>query len=88
MSAQHQLNPSDYSEDQLKTLAFAIVGVLNKYGVWQEAPLDREAAAKFTHYSVDTIDRLRKQGKIKAHYLSPGIPLYYPSELNKAIKGS
>lgn len=88
MSAETKhLNPSDFSEDQLKTLAFAMAGILSKYGVWQEAPLDREGAAAFTKYSVDSIDRLRREGKIKAHYLVKGIPVFYPSELNKAIKG-
>lgn len=84
-----ELNTTGITDEQLKVLAFHIGGLLSKNGVWNNEPLDREGAAKFCKVSTQAIDRLRREGKITAHY--PGgirVPLFLPSELVEFIKKS
>ncbi len=87
MSAERQLNPSRLSQEEINAIAFAVAGVLAKHGKFSEEPLDSEGAAAFLKISQSSLRKMKERGKIKAHY--PGgldIPLYYPSELNKAVK--
>lgn len=86
MNTERTLNPSDFTEDQLKTLAFAIAGQLKKH-FDIERPMGRIAAAEFTGVSQRTFDRMVAAGKFRSHRIEEGAhPYYFPSELLEDLK--
>lgn len=88
MSAQkeHQLNPSEFSDEQLRVMALALVPHLNRFGI-EERPMRQDEAAKFLDCSEQTIINLRNAGVIKAYrFEGCATPYYYPSEMNKALR--
>jgi hypothetical protein len=61
-AAERQLNPSEFSEDQLDRIAFAIAGRLLKIIDTSKSMLDPEEAAAFTRYSRRRFDELVAEG--------------------------
>lgn len=85
MNAEKQFNPSEiFSHDQMKTLAFSLVGYLKEFGT-EEKPLTREKTAAHIGLSLATVDRMYATGRLKAHYVG-STPMFFPSEINEAIK--
>lgn len=62
MSAERQLNPSEFTDEQLDRIAFAIAGRVLKIIDTSKTMLDPEEAAAFTRYSRRRFDELVADG--------------------------
>lgn len=62
MSAERQLNPSEFTDEQLDRIAFAIAGRVLKIIDTSKTMLDPEEAAAFTRYSRRRFDELVAEG--------------------------
>lgn len=86
MSAEKHLNPSDFSDEQVERLAFAILGFLGKYGVVAR-PMNGKEAIAFTGRGESTFYRWEAQGIIKGHRPDPkGDKIYFADEIVKDLK--
>jgi hypothetical protein len=87
MSAEPKhLNPSDFSDDQLDRLAFALVGKLQKYFV-VDRPMRAKEAAEFCGISEKHLYHLVNLGVIKDFRPDPkGHAFFIPSQMIEAIK--
>lgn len=86
MSAEKHLNPSDYSDEQVERLAFAILGQISKYGV-VVGPLSAKEAIAFTRRGETTFYRWVDLGIIKQFRPDPnGDPVYFPDQIVEGIK--
>jgi hypothetical protein len=59
-----QLNPSDLSDQQIRTLAFAIAPLIKEF--FQEEVITRKEAAAHVRMGQRTFDRYVAQGKIRS----------------------
>ena len=88
MSAERQLNPSEFSTEQLDRFLFALVGRFKMFyrdGV--EKPMTKTQLAEYLDYSESGIDKLVKAGVIKAYRLQDGgDPRFLASEVLERLK--
>lgn len=83
---ERQFNPSQLTEDQLKTIAFAIAGTLKNHFA-NERPMGRKEAALFVGYSERRFDELVRAEKFRSHRIEEGAhPYFFPSELLEDLK--
>lgn len=88
MSAQHNLNPSHFSQDELKVIAFALVGELRAMGVTiGEKLLTKEQAAKELKITYKTFERRLSSGHYPARIIhrDGGTMLFIHSEIIKYV---
>lgn len=86
MSAEKHLNPSDFSDEQIDRMAFAIIGKLSKYGVVM-GPMDTKEAIRFSRRGETTFYRWVALGIIKQYRPDPdGDPVYFPDQIVEGIK--
>jgi hypothetical protein len=86
---QKHLNPSDLTTEQLDRIAFAIMGHLNRYGLFIPRPMKMKEAMAFCQVSRTTFQHWINIGKIKDHRVDEkGNPLFLPDEMYQAIKNS
>lgn len=83
---QREFNPSEFTDEQCRSIALALIPHLNRFGI-EEKPMCQEEAAEFLKCSVKHIINLRNEGVIKAYrFEGYSTPYYYPSEINKALR--
>jgi hypothetical protein len=86
MSAEKHLNPSDFSDEQVERLAFAILGFLGKYGVVAR-PMNGKEAIAFTGRGETTFYKWVDLGIIKAFRPDPnGDPVYFADQIVEGLK--
>jgi hypothetical protein len=86
---QKHLNPSDLTTEQLDRIAFAIMGHLNRYGLFIPRPMKMKEAMAFCQVSRTTFQHWINIGKIKDHRVDEkGNPLFLPDEMYATIKNS
>lgn len=84
MEARH-LNPSNFSDAEIRTLAFAIAPLIKESFV--EDVLIEEEAAQHVRYSLRTFKRYVAAGKIRACQIDAnGTKRYFKSMLNEDLK--
>jgi hypothetical protein len=80
-----QLNPSDFSTEQLDRFLFAVMGRINVHFInGVEKPLTRVRMAEYLDVTPDQVDKLRKAGVLTGHRLTDGGEYrYFASEAYK-----
>lgn len=83
MSAERQLNPTGFTNEELDRFVFAFMGRAKELftnGV--EKPLTKQQLADHLEYSIAQIDKLMKAGIIKPRRLEDGMdPRFFLSEI-------
>lgn len=86
MSAERNFNPSELSDDQVKTIAFTIAGHLTRY-FQNERPMRAKEAMQFIGVGKTLFNKMINDGVVKPHRMSEDSnPFFFPSELIAAIK--
>lgn len=86
-AAERQLNPSEFSQDQLDRFLFALVGRM-KVHFLVEKPMTKTQLAEYLNYSEAHIGRWVRSGKIKPHRMEEGAdPRFLASEALEALTG-
>lgn len=88
MSAERQLNPTPFSQEQIEWLAFAIIqkiGIQTMNGI--EIPVTKEEVASYLKCDTRNVDKLVEAGVIVAHRLvNGGHPRFFLSEICAKLK--
>lgn len=85
MNADRHLNPSDLSDQQIRTLAFAIAPLIKESFV--EDVLTEEEAAQHVRYGLRTFQRHVASGKFRRCGVNENAePRFFKSMLNEDLK--
>lgn len=84
MSAQHQFNPTDVSNEQLERIAFAIIGKIQA----MDTLMTKQEAADFLKVNYKTFERRLNSGHYpeKIKHWDGGTLLFVKSEILKYVK--
>jgi hypothetical protein len=89
MNTARDFNPSKLSAEELQVMVFAMMGELQKQGVFVPKIVNATQAIELLPFGKDTFWKLVRSGTIIAHYPIPGgYPVFFMDEIYKKIKES